>query len=178
MMIIKKLPVWALVGVWFAVILTGCPKVAINPADSSPPSVVIKVQGANGEYQAQTSVKYQGSPINVMAIVEDPQGVKAIKLEYVNTVASSCAVGSAFHYGSYHLALPSPVEQTLSGSSGQAITKLPLLTTITGPFKCTVPGVGLGNALGHTFKLRATGANWSSNPQVAKASKDLDISIF
>ena len=113
-----------------------------------------------------------------MAKVEDPQGVKGIKLQYLNATSKSCTTPSgAFYSGTFVIALPGPVEQTLPGTNGQTLTMLPLLTFITGPLTCSVPGGRPRFPLGHTFTLRATGTNWSSNVQTATASKDLAVTI-
>jgi hypothetical protein len=167
----------ALVGVGFVAALTGCQQVAINTQDSSPPSVVIKVQGADNQYHVQSSVTFQGSPISVLAIADDPDGMKAIKVAYINTTSASCTVGDTVYTGTFPLTLPPPVEVSLPGSSGQVPTELPLFTKITGPFKCSVPVAGSGIALGHIVKLRAYGTNWSSTSSVATRFTDLDIQV-
>lgn len=174
----SKLLFRLLVGACVATVLMGCEKSDIDPEDSSPPSVVIKVRGDDGQYHAQSSVNYQGSSLNVVAVAEDPQGVKAIKAQYVNTTSQTCTVGSTVYTGSYSVSVPPPEEYTLSGSSaGEVPTVLPLFTSISGPFSCSVPGVGPGIAISHVVKLRATGTNWSSNPQVATAFTDLDVKV-
>ncbi len=174
-MIRTKLRFWTLLLISFAT-LTSCKKVPINPADSTPPSVVIKVKGEDGQYHAQSSVNYNGQPIQVMCVVEDPEGVKGIKLQYTNIVADHCTIqGTGTIYnGKFTLGVPPPVEQTLDGSSGEAPTQLPLSTAISG-LGCTVPNVGAGAPIGWTVKLVCQGTNWSSKPQVASASTTLDV---
>jgi hypothetical protein len=163
------------------ILLAGCQKTTPNPNDTTPPQIEIKIQMPDNQYQPATDVDYLGEPINVMAIVTDPDGVKSIKLYYTNTTSSTCTtLDGAVCEGSFPISVPGPIEQTLQGDSGgQVITKLPLLVTINGQFDCNCNVVedGAGKPIGHVLKLRCEGQNWSSNPQYSTAQKDLNITI-
>lgn len=157
--------------------LPACQTVPVNPSDSTAPSIAIKVRAADGQYYPQTSVNFDGTPLEVVAVVDDPQGVKAISLTYINTTAQSCYVAGASYNGSFPITVPQPLNHTLTGSSGKVLTKLPMLTTISGPFTCKILGGQTGSPVGHTLRLRATGTNWASSPGAATASAQLDIKL-
>jgi hypothetical protein len=167
----------ATAGAGLVVILAGCKTVPVNPGDSTDPSVVIKLRGGDGQWHAQSTLDLQGSPIQAMAVVDDPQGVKGISLQYVNGTSQHCTVSGSIYTGSFYLGAPGPVQQTLSGSSGKVPTTLPLIVTIPGSFTCTVPSIGVGIPIGYTLRLRATGTNWSSNASNATATTDLQIEL-
>jgi hypothetical protein len=164
-------------GAGLVLILAGCTTVPVNPGDISEPSVVIKLRGSDGQWDAQSTLDLNGSPIQAMAVVDDQQGVKRVSLQYVNGTAQHCTVSGAFYNGSFSLGAPGPVQQSLSGSSGKVPTTLPLIVTIPGSFTCTVPNVGEGTPIGYTLLLRATGTNWSSNASNASATTDLQIKL-
>jgi hypothetical protein len=166
------------------VLLAGCTTVAINPNDGSAPNVTIKVQGPNG-YQVATSTNYANSsaqePVNIMCIVEDPQGVKSINLHVSDVTVDAVNCGGAIYSGNYSVnGLPAPISDTLSGASGKVPTKLSGIMQISGILEAQKP-------LGVTKKcypannthitVRCQGGNWASNAAVATASTTLQVNF-
>lgn len=161
--------------------LVGCKKVVKNPADPSVPSVVIKVKGADGQYapatQATMSAASAGA-LELMCIVEDPQGVKSITVNF-DGQSDGCNVEGAVYNGNFDVTpVPDNLHQSLTGDANdQVITKLPMLATITGPFKCQPLGGDQGIPYGGTITVKCTGANWSSNPANDTADTTLTIKL-
>ena len=166
--------------------VVGCATVPINPNDSSPPKVTIKVNGPNG-YQEQTSVNYGNNtaqqPIEIMCIVEDPQGVKSIDLRVSDTTVDAAYCGGAVYSpGNYVVdGLPSPVVDTLSGSSGKVPTKLPGIIKISGILELATKPLGVTEtcypANNTKVIVRCRGGNWSSNAGVSTTTKYLDVNF-
>jgi len=165
-----------------ALALNGCTLVPVNPNDMTPPSVVIKVKGPNGQYAPASTATYSasGGRMDLMCIVSDPQGVRAIQLSFLGN-SQSCLVGSAPISGSYPIGgLPGALQQSLvPNAQGQVPTELPLLATISSPLTCEVLGnpSQTGAPVGGQFIVQCTGQNWSSNPQVQGASATLAVSV-
>ncbi|MGO8865896.1 MAG: hypothetical protein ACLQME_05265 [Alphaproteobacteria bacterium] len=182
----------ALIGVSLAVLMAasltallmvnGCTLVPVNPNDMTPPSVVIKVKGPDGQYAPASTATYSasGGRLDLMCIVSDPQGVQAIQLSFLGN-SDSCLVGGSPISGSYPIAgLPGPLQQSLvPNAQGQVPTELPLLATISSPLTCEVLGnpSQTGAPVGAQFIVQCTGQNWSSNPQVQGASATLTVSV-
>lgn len=168
------------------VALAGCSQVPINPNDSTLPKVTIKVNGTSG-YVEQSSVDHSNSsaqlPIEIMCIVEDPQGVKSIDLHVSDSTVDAAYCGSAVYKpGNYFVGgLPAPIKDILSGSSGKVPNKLAGIIKIGGILKLStnppnVSGVCYpGNNTNITIRCR--GGNWSSNQGASTAIKELDINF-
>jgi len=167
------------------IMMVGCATVPINPNDSSPPKVTIKVNGPNG-YQEQASVDYGNNtaqqPVEIMCIVEDPQGVKSIDMRFSKGAVKTAYCGGATYGGTWVVGgLPSPVGDTLSGSSGKVPTKLAGIMKISGilelmskPPKVTETCYPANNT---KVVLRCRGGNWSSNAGVSTTTKYLDVNF-
>ena len=177
----KNTRIWTIAAAGLVALVCACDKTVPNVNDTSVPEIVIKVKGANNQYEPATDVSFVGQPIDVMAIATDAGGIKFIKLFYVDITSNSCTTTSgAVCSGSFSIPVPGPVVQNLQpDSEGKVLTKLPLLLTISGPFacKCQVVVDGDGKPIGHTMKLRCTAQNWSSNAQSSTAEKDLSITV-
>ena len=162
-----------------------CNPVSIDTGDSSPPTVTIKVNGPNG-YEEQTSVTHSNStaqdPIEIMGIVEDPQGVKSIDLRVSDDTVDTAYCGGAIYSGSYVVdGLPVHVGDSLTGSSGQVPTQLFFILTIPGIVQLkSNPSGATGTcfpANNTSITIRCEGGNWSSNAASAKASKTLQVNF-
>ena len=176
--------IFAIVCTLSLIMLVGCDKkVPINTNDSSNPTVTIKVNGPNG-YQEQTSVDHTNSTsqeaIDIMAIVEDPQGVKSIKLLVSDKTVDVAYCGGGLHPGNHPVAdLPVPAEMNVSGSSGKVPTKIFVMMTIPKLLKIETnpPGeTGTCYPANNTqISLKCVGKNWSSNPTKSTNIKYLNI---
>lgn len=175
---------FAVVVAPFLIMMFGCTSVPINPNDSSPPKVTIKVNGPNG-YQEQASVDYVNSPselIEIMCIVEDPQGVKSIDIRIPDDTVDVANCSSGIYPGNWVVGgLPSPVGDTLSGSSGKVPTKLAGIIKISGVHELTTKPPGVPGkcypANNQKVIVRCRGENWSSNPGVSTTTKTLDVNF-
>lgn len=162
----------------------GCKKAEINPNDSTPPTVTLKVRGQDGQYQAteQTTLKADGSEsLEFICQVDDPEGVKFVGYAYTGGTSPTCQIGSTQLTGAFPVSppLPPPASQTLSGGAGEeVVTSLPLLSNPDpkGPFTCNT-GQGQGVPKGWQFTVHCTGRNWSSNSQVSEAKKTLAVTL-
>jgi hypothetical protein len=148
----RKVLLGALVGLWCLAALTGCQQTSINPQDSSPPSVVIRVRSVtDGDWHVQSNVTYNGSPIDMIADVEDPQGVKEVKLQYVTTLVHWCTSdGGSVYQGTFPLVNvppPSSAGGPISTSNGKAPTEWHVPSQLQGPFSVLLE--------------RATGIPWN-----------------
>ncbi len=164
-------------------LMGGCETVPIDPSDSSKPTVTIKVNGPSG-YQPQTSVTYGNNtaqaPLEMMCIVEDPQGVKSLELKVSDQTVSTAYCGGSIYPGNFFVDnLPAPIADTLSGSSGEVPTKLAAILKISGilPLATNPPGVsGTCYPANNTFiMVQCKGGNWSSNAGTSTASKNLQV---
>jgi hypothetical protein len=161
----------------------GCKKTKINPNDSTPPTVTIKVRGQNGQYAVadQAPLKLNGSEsLEFICQVEDPEGVKFVGYAYSGGI-NSCTIGSTVFNGNFQVQpLPPPASQSLSGDANQeVVTSLPLLSNpdLQGPFTCNVPANGTGSPFGGKITVTCTGRNWSSNNAVSEAKKTLTVNL-
>jgi len=162
----------------------GCQKTTINPNDATPPTVEIKVRGADGQYAAASTASLNiesTNTLDAMCTVNDPDGVRSISLNYSGTSDSCTLSGGAIFSGSFAIeGLPASATQVLSGDpNSQVLTSLPLLTELKTPISCTVLGSPSqkGLPLGNKVKLTCTGTNWSSSPQNSTATKVLTINL-
>jgi len=183
----------ALIGVSLAVLMAaslgallaidGCTTVPVNPNDKTPPSIVIKVKGPNGQYAPASQATFSASSgrMDLMCIVTDPEGVQAIQVSFQGN-SDSCVVNGGTFNGSFDvLGLPGPLQQSLvANAQGQVPTELPMLATINSPLTCKLFGnpPQTGAPVGGTFIVQCTGQNWSSNPQVQGASATLTVSVM
>jgi hypothetical protein len=160
----------------------GCKKNQINTNDSTPPTVEIKVKGADGQYAPASSASLAVSSsdaIDLMCVNSDPDGVSSIALNY-SSQSDSCTVDGTIFSGSFPIAgVPSAAVQNLSGDpQGQVITSVPLLATVKAPLTCSVFGQNkTGFPFGSKVTATCTGKNWSSNNQVSTAMKTLTINL-
>lgn len=164
------------------VLLAGCTTVPINPNDASAPTVTIKVQGSNG-YQVAATTHYSNSsaqePLNIMCIVEDPQGVKSLDLRLSDITVDTVYCGGTLYNGNFQVnGLPAPVADTLSGASGKVPTKLSGILQITGYLEAAKPS-GVTKkcypANNTHLTVRCEGGNWASNAAVSKATRTLKV---
>lgn len=157
-----------------------CNTVPINPNDSTPPNVEIKVRGSDGQYHPMTSTTINATTgqFDIMCVVSDPQGVSSASLSFSGG-SDSCTVNGATHSGSFSInGKPQDLFQNLSGdSSGKVLTTLPLLSTVKGPFTCTAKKLNDGIPYGAIIRAQCTGRNWASNPQNSTTTKELEIKI-
>lgn len=176
----------SLLIVFSFLLFSGCKKVPINPNDNSAPTVTFKVNGPNG-YSVQTSADHSNSssqePIEIMCIVEDPQGVKSIDI-----IISDPTVDVAYCYGSLypgnHLVagLPSPISDILTGdSSGKVPTKISGIITIPGILELANIPQGETQtcypANNTKIVVKCKGTNWSNNVGTAKTTKYFDVNF-
>jgi hypothetical protein len=167
-----------------SVLAIGCQKTKINPNDATPPTVEIKVRGADGQYAVASTASLNiesTNQLDAMCTVNDPDGVSSISLTYSGTSDSCTLSGGAIFSGSFPIeGLPAPATQTLQADpSGQVLTSLPLLTQLKTPISCTVLGSPSqkGLPIGSKITLTCTGKNWSSDPQKSTATKVLTIDL-
>jgi len=171
-----------IMAVLFLFVVSGCTTVPINPNDSSPPKVSIKVKGPNG-YQEQTSIDYVNNPqqyVEIICAVEDPQGVKSLNLYFSKSTVNVAYCGGVSYSGTFHVDnLPSALQDTLSGSSGSVPTKLPVFMQVSGVLPIVEKPAGPnttcypGNNQG--VILKCVGENWSSNAGASTTTKSLEI---
>ncbi len=152
----------------------GCNKSKIDPNDSSPPTVQIKVKNSSGQYEVATKTATLGDRLDLTCVVSDPQGVKSLDLTFSETPANECTVGSTLNNGSFWIPLPANQSQTLQGdSSGNVIDTLPMFATINGA-TCTVNNQ-TGVPHGFVITVTCKGTNWSSNSQNNSATAKLTV---
>jgi hypothetical protein len=161
--------------------LPACTLVSKDLNDTSPPEVVIKVRGSDGQYAPATETKLSvtGS-LDLVCVVSDPGGVSMIDVTF-SGATDSCTTGTGGVYsGSFSITpLPAELKQTLQGNaSGQVLSSLPIFATLAGPFMCSIPGVGKGFPYGDTITVSCVGENWSQNPQKKSAKKSLAVKLF
>jgi len=182
----------ALIGVSLAVLLAaslgallviiGCTLVTPNTSATTPPSVVIKVKGPDGQYAAATTASVSGSSgtLNLICVVSDLQGVQGASMAFVG-VTNSCIIGGQMESvsGAPIGGLPGPLQASLHPNAmGQVPTEWPLLATVSSPLTCNYGfPPQLGEPVGATFIVQCSGQNWSSNPQVQNASATLTVSV-
>jgi hypothetical protein len=164
-----------------------CQGVPIDPNDGSKPTVTLKVKGADGQWTEQTAVTHSNStaqdPIEILCVVEDPQGVKSIDLRVSDdTVTAAYCGGTAVSPGSYQVDdLPEPLSDTLTGSSGRVPTKLAAILTIPGILALKTIPIGQTGpcypANGTYITVRGRGGNWSSDPAQSSATDTLQVNF-
>ncbi len=159
----------------------GCPKVVKDVNDKTTPSVVIKVRGADGQYAVATEATMSAAAsgqLDLMCIVEDPQGVRSASLHY-SSGTGACNVNGAVYTGSFTISpVPPLAKQTLEGdASGKVLTKLPLLGELNGPFSCSVPANGTGTPYGATITVTCTGSNWAADASQQTSQKKLAVKL-
>ena len=163
--------------------INGCTLVPVNPNDKTPPSVVIKVKGKDGQYAPASQASFSASSgrMDLMCIVSDPDGVQAIQLSFLGNSDSCLVAGGTVFSGAFDIqGLPGNLQQSLvANAQGQVPTELPMLATISSPLTCKVFGnpTQIGAPVGAQFTVQCTGQNWSSNPQVQGASTTLTVSV-
>jgi len=163
-----------------------CNKVPKDSNDATKPTVAIKVRGSDGQYapaSTATMSASQAGKLDIMCVVDDPQGVKSISLNLVGH-SDICSLGDTWGEGGYSFTpVPTDLFQDLSGDPNGVLTTLPLLATVTGPFKCTVPsppapnGPQDGVPLNGKLTVTCTGKNWSSDATHSTASTQLVITL-
>jgi hypothetical protein len=156
----KALPLIALLAACFA--SADCTKKQPDKNDPTPPTVVIKVRGSDGQYEPATETKLaMNGSLDLMCLVEDPEGVKSVELTYAGT-ATKCNVNGDFpEVTSPIKPLPSPAKIDLQGdSSGNVTTSAPLYSQLKGPFTCTA-GLSEGIPSGQKIEVTCGGMNWS-----------------
>jgi len=164
-------------------VATGCAsaKVAKDLNDTTPPDVVIKVRGTNGQYAAATdaTLSVTGN-LDLMCIASDMGGISKIDLTF-SGAADHCTTGDGGIYNGVFTITPLPnaLQQTLQGdASGKVLSSLPMLATLAGPFACSIPGVGKGIPYGDTITVTCTGSNWSQNAQKKSTTQKLNVKLF
>ncbi len=162
-------------SILIAGISTACTKSKINPNDSTPPKVEIKVKGSNGQFEPASTADLS-STLDLSCVVSDPDGVKSIELKFLGGTSSTCTVGSSVFNGSFPVALPADQQQTLQGdASGNVLDTLPLFATLTAP-TCHA-GTQSGKPIGHEITVQCKGMNWSSNAQNNSAKAELKVTV-
>jgi hypothetical protein len=162
--------------------LAGCMKVMKDPNDKTPPSVEIKVKGADGQYAVASSATISASAasdLDWMCIASDANGVMSAQVNYTSTL-NGCTIESTVWdcAASYQAQPQNQFQKTDGDASGQVPTQLPLLLSVHGGFTCTCPGIkGVGIPYGRTIKATCAAANWSSDPAKQAASKVLTINL-
>jgi hypothetical protein len=162
--------------------LFGCTKVVKDTNDKSPPQVEIKVRGADGQYVDVSSAKLSvggTEQLEWMCIVSDVNGVQSAAISYASSL-DGCTIQSAvWDCVAGFQPHPQDLFQKLTPDpQGKVLDKLPLLSTVKGPFSCTCPGQpGTGVPFGRTIKATCTGVNWSSDPSKSTTKKQLTITL-
>lgn len=172
----KRNPIPLLVGlaVLISAFSVACNKPKINPNDSSPPKVEVKVK-KNNQYEPATTADLSTS-LDVACVVSDPQGVRSAELKFLGGTSNTCTVSGTVYNGSFSVLLPPLQQQTLQGdSSGNVLDTLPLFASLTGP-TCTA-GNATGRPTGHVITAQCKGQNWSSNAQNNSAQAELKITV-
>jgi hypothetical protein len=150
-----------------ALAAAGCKKTMVNPNDSTPPQVEIKVRSNGGAYTATNEVKLGvNDSLDLMCVATDNDGLSSVSMDFSGAIGY-CNVQGSVYSGSFTVQpLPAPMTQPVQpDSNGNVLTSVPLLATLKGPFTCQVPGNGTGTPYGQTIKVTCTGQNWSSNAQ-------------
>lgn len=158
-------------------VTTGCDKVTKDVNDKTPPQVEIKIRNADGQYVAADKVNLSLSgSLDISCVVSDSGGVQSATLSYFGGI-DTCTVGSSVFSGSFYIQpLPDVLSQTLQADSqGKVLDRLPLLSTLKGPFECSVPGQGKGAPYGQSIKVVCQGRNWSNDAQSQSAQKVLEV---
>lgn len=159
----------------------GCKTNGPNTNDSTPPTVEIKVKGANGQYATASSATLAVSSndaLDLMCVNSDPEGVSSIALSYSNHSDSCTTGGGAIYSGSFTIdGVPAPATQNLSPNQGQVLTSIPLLATVKAPLSCSIPPQLKGFPYGAKVTVTCTGKNYSSNSQASTTVKTLDIKL-
>ena len=163
--------------------LAGCSSAPINKNDGSKPEVTIKVEGPNG-YEEQASQDHSDSsempPINIMCVVEDPEGVRSLQLEVSDpTVDTVYCAGNLHTISSKVEGLPTP--KNISVTADEAPQKLANLIIIPGGVLYTAkppnePGP-CSPAKNTHITVRCTGTNWSSDAASSFKEKTLQINF-
>ena len=153
-----------------------CKKSKVNPNDSTPPKVELKVKKSNGQYEPATTADLS-TTLDLMCVVSDPEGVKSIELKFLGATADHCTVGSTVYSGSFPVTLPNTLQQSLQpDASGNVLDTLPLLATLTAP-TCHVGVNQTGTPIGHEITVECKGVNWSSNAQNDSAKAQLKVTV-
>lgn len=154
-----------------------CEKAPVDPADASPPTVEIKVKSGN-EYVPATTADFSSGQVDLVAIVDDPQGVRSIDVKFLGRTSDSCTVGSSVWGGSFPIELPEDMHQdTTADDEGKVITRLPAFALIDRP-ECTKFGTNeKGVPYGHDITIRATGTNWGDDASTNVATTDMVVSV-
>jgi hypothetical protein len=162
--------------------LGGCKKVVKNLNDTTPPTVVIKVRGVDGQYAPATTALLsttKGS-LDMICINSDPEGVSSIDLTFIKQV-DSCTTADGGVFSGYNiLGLPPDLHLDVQPDpQGNVPTSIPLLATVKGPLTCNVFGTPpqQGFPIGAKVMATCTGKNWSSNAQKSTAQKVLTITL-
>ena len=156
-------------------------KVPKDLNDTSPPDVVIKVRGANGQYASatETTLSVAGN-LDLMCIASDSGGISKIDVTF-SGATDHCTTSDGGVYSGVFTITPLPAEllQTLQGdASGKVLSSLPMLATLAGPFACSIPSVGKGIPYGDTITVTCTGWNWSQNVQKKSTTRSLAVKLF
>ena len=171
-----KLSLAFLIGViLIAGVSVACKKAKVNPNDSTPPKVEIKVKQSNNQYEPATTADLS-TTLDLMCVVSDPDGVKSIELKFLGATSNTCTVGSTFYNGSFPVPLPADQQQSLQpDASGNVLDTLPLFATLTAPV-CHV-SAQTGRPIGHVITVQCKGVNWSSNAQNDSAKAELKVTV-
>jgi len=172
---------YALIGTALAATLAtaGCDKAAIDTNDSTPPTAVIKVKGADGQYAPQTTAQLGFDGLEIMCVAEDPQGVQQVSVTYAGTT-SNCQTGVVANAGAFAVdgLPPNPAPQPLTGGAdGKTPTSVPILATISPALTCQVPGPPpqQGRPNGGTATVTCSANNWAT--QNNDATSTLTITL-
>lgn len=172
---------YALIGTTLAATLAtaGCDKAGIDTNDPTPPTAVIKVKGADGQYAAQTTAQLGSDALEIMCVAEDPQGVQQVSVAYAGTT-SSCQIGETQTPGTFALVglPPDPMPQALKGDAdGKTPTSVPILGAIPAALACQIPGppAQAGSPNGGTVTVTCGAKNWAT--QNGDATATLTITL-
>jgi hypothetical protein len=160
----------------------GCMKVDKDPNDNTPPDVVIKVKGADGQYTVASSAKLNASAsdkLDLGCVVSDANGVQSASISYADSLDGCTIESEVWECVASYQPEPQGQFQKLDGdANGQVLTEWLLLATVKGGFTCACPGVGgVGVPYGRTLAVTCTGTNWSSDLAKQSTSKVLTIDL-
>lgn len=176
----------AVLTVLGAMLATGCDLVPIDADDASNPTATFRVKDAQGQWQNATEVDYHTNtaqaPVEIMCVVEDPQGVRSIDLRVSDpTVDHFQCQGSLYGYSATVEDLPEPIGEVLSGSTGTVPTTLPAFTELADIFFVdALPPAESGpcspgqNTL---IALRCTGENWADDATARSTQAFLQVHL-
>ena len=152
----------------------------VETSDPTPPTAEILFQQPNNQFEVAATANLGSDPLDVIGRAEDTSGIRSVRLEFHNTVATSCTVGGTVYNGSFTIPLPGPFELSPTvNASGQVLSQAGIPAEILRP-TCTVYGPSgpmTGTPFGHVIEVVCTAKNWSSNAQTSTAVTTAEVTI-